>query len=130
MKDADGDDWGDSAPPVGVDAGTDCNDANIEVHPQTVWYRDLDGDGFGDPDKTIVSCEQPQEYVLDGTDCRDGNGPPAAATYPGAAPNDSLEACMEDLDGDDWGDDNPHQGVTPGTDCNDGDPLIFPGSGC
>ena len=43
MKDADGDDWGDEAPPVGVDAGTDCNDADSVIHPETTWYADTDG---------------------------------------------------------------------------------------
>ncbi|MDF1561856.1 MAG: putative metal-binding motif-containing protein [Deltaproteobacteria bacterium] len=36
------------------------------------WYPDLDGDGFGDEAATpLVQCAQPQDYVLDGTDCDD-----------------------------------------------------------
>jgi hypothetical protein len=32
MKDVDGDDWGDAAPPAGVTPGTDCDDADDTIH--------------------------------------------------------------------------------------------------
>jgi hypothetical protein len=57
----------------------------------------------------------PQGYVGNNSDCDDTN----ADTFPGAAPNDSATECMRDEDGDDYGDDNPPGGVTPGTDCDD-----------
>ncbi len=30
---------------------------------QKLWFRDVDGDGFGDPANTQVSCEQPEGFV-------------------------------------------------------------------
>jgi len=47
---------------------------------ETLWYRDLDNDGFGDFSQTLFSCSKPQGYVSFGTDCDDTN----QARYPGA----------------------------------------------
>ena len=83
---------------------TDCNDANPAVYlnaPEvcdavdnncnmqvdegnvcglclapTRYYRDADGDGFGDPTVSVLACTtQPTGFgfVLDGTDCDDTN---------------------------------------------------------
>ena len=49
----------------GVTSGSDCNDNDVSIHPDTVWYRDTDGDGLGDPNDTKVQCTQPSGYVLD-----------------------------------------------------------------
>lgn len=32
------------------------------IYPPT-WYKDSDGDGFGDPTQTLTQCEQPAGYV-------------------------------------------------------------------
>ena len=58
-------------------------------------YRDLDGDGRGDPGLVLPSCDGsiPAGYVADHTDCDDAN----AAVHPGA-----VEVCNgidEDCDG-------------------------------
>jgi|GEM_PF-3582242 len=46
------------------------------------FYRDADGDGFGDLSSTVVQdCSAPAGYVTNHTDCDDTN----AAVYPGAA---------------------------------------------
>ncbi|NIV26339.1 MAG: hypothetical protein GWN45_02975, partial [Gammaproteobacteria bacterium] len=91
------------------------NDLDATVSPESVWYADTDGDGFGDPATSQTTCNAPGGHVPDGTDCDDTS----SVTFPGAAPNDSAAACMKDADGDDWGDDTPPAGVTPGSDCND-----------
>ncbi|HJN74333.1 MAG TPA: MopE-related protein [Myxococcota bacterium] len=63
---------------------------------------------------------------LDGTcaaeDCDDGD----PDTWPGAAGFDSTTACMQDSDGDGFGQDTPSAGVSPGSDCDDDDPSIHP----
>lgn len=51
--------------PEPEEEGVDCS-------PFT-WYKDNDQDGFGDPDNTVSSCEQPVGFILNGTDCDDNN---------------------------------------------------------
>lgn len=56
MQDEDEDDWGDDAPPPGVDPGTDCDDSNAAAYPGAAFNEtppdlcraDSDGDGWGD----------------------------------------------------------------------------------
>ena len=108
-RDADGDGYGDpnvtteacSAPSGYVTTGTDCDDTDATVHPgateicdgkdnncdgqidegvKTTFYRDADGDGYGNPNTTTQACSAPSGYVSDNTDCNDSN----AAVHPGA----------------------------------------------
>ena len=99
------------------------------INPQTVWYRDNDGDGFGDGSVSVVQCEEPSGHVIVAFDCDDVSSA-AGQTFPGAAPRDNSTACMKDADGDDWGDDFPLLGVVPGTDCDDDDGDVHPPFGC
>ncbi len=66
-------------------ADNDCDEQTDEqdddVLGATTWNADDDGDGFGDPDATMVACSQPAWHVTDGSDCDDSDG----AVYPGAA---------------------------------------------
>ena len=118
--DDDGDGYGDPASetlfctPLGgyVDDGSDCNDANPDIHPfadewcddvdndcdevvdepdaldASTWYVDDDGDGFGVPGAEVVQCDQPSGHAAVDTDCDD--------TDPTEHP-DADEVC----DGDD-----------------------------
>jgi len=43
------------------------------------FYKDQDGDGFGDPGQTVETCAAPRGFVARAGDCYDGN----AAAHPG-----------------------------------------------
>jgi len=88
----------------------------------TVWYRDQDGDGHGDADDAVVSCEEPSGYVDSSDDCDDDD----AFTHPGVARYESATACMTDVDGDGYGAALVVAGAVAGTDCNDSDAAISP----
>jgi hypothetical protein len=96
--------------------------AEVTVNPNTTYYADADGDTFGDPASTAVSCTgAPSAYVASNTDC---------------APADGTQwqsgLLYIDADGDGW--DSGQQTVcygatiptgyaatTSGTDCDDND---------
>ncbi len=105
--DADGDSFGDptsstqspTLPSGYVTNALDCDDSNSAVFPGAnlipgldancdgildaellTFYRDADGDGYGNPQETLQAAEQPTGYVLVGGDCNDGNN----AINPGA----------------------------------------------
>jgi hypothetical protein len=75
---------------------TDCDDADASIHPGAretcdgvdedcddevddraadapEWHPDADGDGFGDPTRSVRACEVLPGTVADGTDCDDGD---------------------------------------------------------
>ncbi len=69
----------------GVIALLDCDDLDFTVSEWVVGFRDSDGDGFGDPLSTSLSCGLPEGYVEDDSDCHDAD----PAVNPGASEDSS-----------------------------------------
>jgi hypothetical protein len=61
----------------------------VNVLPNVTWYRDADGDGFGDINLTISNCTQPVGYVANADDCDD--------TKSLINPN-AIEICWNNID--------------------------------
>ena len=117
---------GNESPKFGESAiSGDCNDDAEEVNPETIWFLDSDGDGYGDLQEFINQCVQPDGYVLDNTDCDDMNAlvnPETIWYFDGdedgyGDPNNSLARCSQ-----------PNRFVLDNTDCNDTDDTIYPGA--
>jgi hypothetical protein len=110
----------------------DCDglsdDDDDDVTGTDTWYPDSDSDSFGDPDgAALVSCDQPLGYVLDDNDCDDD----AADINPGEAetPYDGIDNdCDPDTLDDDLDQDGYNDLSTGGIDCDDEDPLTYPGA--
>jgi uncharacterized repeat protein (TIGR03803 family) len=63
----------------------------VTVNPTTVFYRDADTDGYGNPAGTTYACTQPAGYVADNTDCNDNDAfVHLAITYYRDADNDGF----------------------------------------
>ena len=145
-------DCDDSDPDVNPAAEEVCNeidddcDGDVDEGVQDTWYRDADGDGYGDPDNTTEACVAPDGYNPLGTDCDDGD----AEVYPSAVEecngvDDNCDGSVDegllitwyqDGDGDGYGDsdlaveacDAPHGYVQYDGDCDDGDTAYHPGA--
>ncbi|MBL8603385.1 MAG: hypothetical protein JNK72_15780 [Myxococcales bacterium] len=123
----------------------DCNGV-VDNGVLTTFYRDADGDGYGNAGVTTQACSQPAGYVTNASDCNDGN----AAIRPGATElcngvddncNGSIDEGVRntyyrDADGDGYGNagvttlacSRPAGYVTNASDCNDGNAAIRPGA--
>jgi hypothetical protein len=55
----------------GVDQDCDGEIDEGEAVDAPTWYADTDGDGYGDPDSAVQSCEVPDGYVANDLDCDD-----------------------------------------------------------
>jgi hypothetical protein len=131
------------------DLDNDCDGTVNEGHPEEVrYYRDADGDGYGDATASTMSCETPEGFSADATDCNDA----VSAVHPGAEEycdatdrdcdgdpvNDPVDGdpYYTDADGDGFGDPataflscSPVDGlVADATDCDDADPLTYAGA--
>jgi len=128
-------------------ADNDCDGQVDEDEPPPAWFQDVDGDGFGSPDASVVACQPPEGYVADASDCndRDPEINPAAAEVCDRSDNNcdglvdegfDTTAYYPDADGDGFGTEEnpvescmPLEGYTPAAgDCNDADAAVFPGA--
>ena len=146
----------------------DCNDNDPDINPssseicdgldnncdynidedltQLTYYQDLDQDGFGNPEVSVIDCKAVFGYVTNNLDCNDWD----EFTYPGAAEvcdyqDNNCDGTIDegldfityyhDNDNDGYGDINdqslhcsmPNNGyVVQAGDCNDNDPNINP----
>jgi Putative metal-binding motif len=127
----------------GVD--NDCDDT-VDEGVSTPYYRDSDGDGFGDAAVAKDACEKPEGYVPNANDCDDTSG----QAYPGnveicdSIDNDCDGETDEDVAGtyyadsdlDGYGDattattacSQPSGYTTDDTDCDDTTARSFPGN--
>ncbi len=80
-----GGDCDDGDPEISPEAQEACNgfdddcdglvdDEDGDLVDSSVWYRDADGDGYGDPDDSLISCEAPSGWVDNSGDCDDACG--------------------------------------------------------
>ncbi len=157
-------------------ASEDCDDANAAVFPGAdelcndldddcdgaadedaidvvTMYADVDGDGYGDPDGAIATCDAPPAHVENADDCNDADGAISPAAQEVCDDADVDEDCSgaaddadtgvdlaagvtryADADGDGYGDDadtvvtcDAVDGrVDEGGDCDDADAAISP----
>ena len=150
--DVDGDTYGDLSAtdqactaPVGYVADNmDCNDNDFNVHPNAAeicngaddncntlidegvlltFYRDADGDTYGDMAVSTQACAASTGYVSSNADCNDS----MAAVNPGA-----IEILYNSIDDDcnpitPDGIDADNDLYADNVDCNDSDPTVNPG---
>jgi hypothetical protein len=121
-----------------ANAEQECINCNNEL-----WYRDADGDGYGDINDCRCRPNQPEGYVSDSTDCNDNDD----TIYPGATEvaDDGIDqncngydlvTYFEDSDTDTYGNASstqtsetgsaPSGYVSDNNDCNDSDPIEHP----
>ena len=128
------------------DGATDDDDTPTDPDD---WYRDADGDGYGDPASVSTACEQPSDHVASAGDCDDTDSAVSPVGVEvcngvdddcdGATDDDDAPAdpatWYEDLDGDGYGGtttasacDAPAGYVAAAGDCDDGDTAFHPGA--
>ena len=119
MLDADGDGYGDVYSTGSIVAGTDCDDAHEEIFPsaieycngidddcdeliddaddsvrdQMLLYYDLDDDGYGDPNNSVLLCGPTESILTDDSDCNDAD----ASIHPSAV--EICDGIDNDCDG-------------------------------
>jgi hypothetical protein len=64
--------------------GNNCDPATMQL-----FYVDADGDGYGNPNSSVLACDAPGGYVSNSSDCNDNN----SSIHPGA-----IEICGNAID--------------------------------
>jgi hypothetical protein len=134
---------------VDDDCDGSIDDDDSDTSSLSMWYADDDSDGYGDADLTAASCEAPEGYVSNGSDCDDADetvSPDGTETCnaidddcDGAIDDDDddvtgVEIWYADDDGDGFGnpdDDSeaceaPAGFVADDSDCNDTESTVNP----
>lgn len=75
----------------------------------TTWYRDADGDGYGDTGDTQQACSAPAGYVANSTDCDDTDNSINALDSCGVCGGSGPSTWYADADGDGLGDSSDSQ---------------------
>lgn len=110
-----------------------------------VWYRDADGDGWGNPNNSKEAKEQPKGYVVNNLDCNDKNKVKGGLEVCDGIDNDcdgiiddglTETTFYSDFDGDGYGTPKrsittcapPPRFVSNDLDRNDDNPRVYPGA--
>jgi hypothetical protein len=116
-----------------------------ETDGVTTWYRDADGDGFGNHAQTKVADIQPKGYVSNSLDCNDKNKVKGGPEVCDGRDNDcdgiidngfELKPFYSDWDGDSYGTPKrmvmacsaPPRFVSNSQDRNDDNGKVYPGA--
>jgi len=109
----------------GTDNDCDGSTDESSAADASTWYRDADGDGYGNPSSSSVGCYQPTGYVGDSSDCDDGDASLNPTTW-----------WYQDADSDGYGSasyatqqcSQPTGYVSNNSDCRDSDSSAYPGA--
>ncbi|RKH10385.1 hypothetical protein D7V97_13880 [Corallococcus sp. CA053C] len=97
-----------------------CSGSADDAINASTWYRDVDGDNYGNESVVLVRCAQPAGYVATGRDCNDT----AANVNPGRS--ELCEPGSAQVDNDCDGDAND---VDPSVDVSMGGAPLWYGDG-
>jgi hypothetical protein len=133
----------------GVDDNCDGTIDEAGALGESVWYLDLDGDGYGDASSLVSACDAPAAYVSNSSDCDDLSysvNPAALESCNGV--DDDCDGSVDeagasgesvwylDADNDGYGDasssvmacDAPSGYSALSSDCDDNNASISPGA--
>ncbi len=129
-----------------VTLSSEDTDGETRAGLGSTWYRDQDGDGFGDAATTTVGCAQPIGYVADSSDCDDTNSAVNPSTTEtcdsmdnncnGQIDEGATSIYYKDRDRDHFGDSSrsiqacspPRGYVVNSADCDDRLKAVHPGA--
>ena len=89
------------------DTDEDCDgladdaDPSLDTRTHLTWHPDSDGDSFGDPDSSLLSCDPLPGYVGDNTDCDDTRAdinPAGQEVCDSATDDEDCDGFIDDLD--------------------------------